>query len=154
MRASICMAVLIIVSTSMFGQQHVVKRDYMWRSSGPWCPANEASGNPDSHCDVTVWSDKDTERLIAAAQQNTQQAAKANLDSVEQHLNDEINALQAKVRGLSDDRDALTKRLDDLEKQINKQGQTGAAKIAFRVPEHMRVALALGDSDGQESVVS
>ena len=132
MRASICMAVLIIVSTSMFGQQHVVKRDYVERFSSMWCPANEASGSHDSRCDVTVWSDKDTERLIAAAQQNTQQVAKANLDSVEQRLKDEINVLQAKVRGLSDDRDALTKRLDDLEKQITKQGQTGAAKIAPR----------------------
>lgn len=124
----------LLASACMFGQQHVVKFGSPTGSPAPNCVSqmqgSYQNGGP-AQCNVSVWSDQETNALIAQAQQNTAQATQLHLDDLEKRLNERIVALEGNIKQLSDENDALTKRLNDLEEKVNKQGQK--ASSVFRL---------------------
>jgi TolA-binding protein len=118
MRHVIVYVGLSIASLTGTAQQPVIKAD-------PSCTRSLSQGNSlvnsfgsvSPGCVVSVYSDQDTQRLMATVQQSAGQFAQTNQDSLRQSLEKEINTLQKQIQNLSDANDALTKRLDDLEKK-------------------------------------
>jgi hypothetical protein len=75
---------------------------------------------PNQACEVSVYDAPGTRSLISAAQNTVQ----TNLDALNKRLVTEIGTLQNNVKDLSLANDALTKRLNDIEKKINQKNGT------------------------------
>jgi septal ring factor EnvC (AmiA/AmiB activator) len=140
MRLSIVVVALISVSGTIHGQVRVLKESTGSQNCA-FILANMSGTQQYAPCEVMVFSDHDTQKLIAdaqqAAQQAAQQTAQSNLDAVNKSLNDKISNLQQSIKALSDANDALTKRLNDLEQKVNKQNQTsGVERVLPKAEAH------------------
>jgi hypothetical protein len=115
MRSFLLLCAFILTRLIAFAQQpqHVLKNGVGFPVQTA-CYVNVV--NPVKGCDVTVWGDKDTERLISTARQGTD----TKVNDLDARLRQQITMMQASIKTLSDANDALTKRVNDLETKLKK----------------------------------